>query len=171
MAPQTTSQPIAHIGPQQWSGRPGKDAHNLFFGAGIIALVACLILMIFIPPLQNPGAVFIVCSVFALGTTIWDITTTMRREKRFLTALTETINEFIVESTGDRTSLITVTRFRELIEFGRKLPLTINGVPCLDLTVAGKPFDARQVMATVTAPDYGLDSFDLLLHEEEQRKA
>lgn len=49
--------------------------------------------------------------------------------------------------------------------------MTINGVPCLDLTVAGKPFEARQVMATVTAPDYGLDSFDLLLQEEEQRKA
>jgi hypothetical protein len=171
MAPQTTSQPIAYIGPQQWSGRPGKDVHNHFFGAGIIALVACLILTIFIPPLQNPGAVFIVCPVFALGTTIWDITTTMRREKRFLTALTEAINEFIVESTGDRTSLITVTRFRELIEFGGKLPLTINGVPCLDLTVAGKAFEARHVMATVTAADYGLGSFDHLLQEEQKRKA
>jgi hypothetical protein len=171
MAPQTTSRILAYIGPQQWSGRPGKEAHNLFLGAAIFALIACLILMIFIPPLQNAGAVAIICFVFAAGTTIWDITSTVRREKRFLTGVTETINGFIVESTGDRTSQITTARFRQLIEFGGKLQLAINGVPCLDLTVTGNPLEPRQVMATVTAPDYGLDSFDLLLQEEEQRKA
>lgn len=170
MAPQTTNLVIASFGPKQWSGHASKGAGKLFIGSGFLMFLLCLVLMIFIEPLRNPGAVIIVCTLAAIIATVSDITSTARREKRFLTELTETINEFVLETTGDRASRITSSRFRTLIEFGGKLPLTINGVPGLDLTVGGKRFEERQVIATVHAPDYGLDSFDLLLAAEEKRK-
>jgi hypothetical protein len=170
MAPQTMTLNIASFGPKKFAGNPGKDAGTLFIGAGFATFLACLLLMIFIPPLQNVGVVIIICTLSAITITVWDIVSTIRREKRYLTGLTETVNDFIVESTGDRSSRITVTRLRQLIDFGGKLPLSMNGVPCLDLTVGGQRFGSRVVIATVTAPDYGLESFDRLLREEEQRK-
>jgi hypothetical protein len=169
MAPATNAKIIATITPKQWSGQPAKDSGSLFFGFVIIMVVVCLFLMIFIPPLRNFGAVLAVSVVLSLALTIAYVVSEAKRQNRFLTDLTETVNEFIVESTGDRSSQITVDRFRLLIEYSGKLPLSINGVPCLELKAAGKRTAERQIVATVTAPDYGLDSFDRLLREEEQR--
>lgn len=170
MSSKTTSQTIAFFGPKQFTGYAGRESHNLFFGTAILTAIVCLILAIFIPLLQNPGIGAIICFITALAVTIRDIASTVQREKRFLAGLTEKVNEFIVESTGDSSSRITARRLRQLIDFGGKLPLAINGVPCLDLTVTGIRFGARQIVATVTAPDYALASFDRLL-QEEQRKA
>lgn len=168
---QKASRVIAEVTPQQWTGRPAKDALNMFVGAGVVTLMICLILAIFIPALQNGGVVTALCFVFAAGATIWDVVSTSQRESRFIKALTESVNEFIVESTGDPSRRITVDRFRLLIEYSGELPLSINGVPCLELKASGERTGTRQIVATVTAPDYGLDSFDRLLREEEQRRA
>jgi hypothetical protein len=171
MAPATNAKIIATITEKQWSGRPAKDAGHQLLGGVIMMVVVCLFLMIFIPPLRNIGAVFTVSAVSALALTIFFVVTDMQREKRFFTNLTETVNEFIVESTGDRSSRITAARLRELLEFSGKLPLSINGVPCLELKSSGDRRADRQIVATVTAPDYGLDSFDRLLMEEAKRSA
>jgi hypothetical protein len=169
MAPATNAKIIATITQNQWSGRPAKDCGKLFFGALVMASVAFLILSIFIPPLYS--AVMPLGFFSALALTIYLVTYDVRREKRFLTNLTESINEFIVESTGDRASRITAARLRQLLEFSDKLPLSINGVPCLELKATGARNADRQIVATVTAPDYGLDSFDRLLMEEAKRSA
>lgn len=171
MAPAPTSKILASITPQQWSGQPAKDCGKLFIGALIMAFIACLILSIFIPPLQNAGVPPTISFLFAMGLTVYTIVSEAKRQRRFLTGLAETVNEFIVESTGDRSSRITVDRFRLLIEYSGKLPLSINGVPCLELKASGERTGTRQIVASVTAPDYGLDSFDRLLIEEAKRSA
>lgn len=171
MAPATNAKIIATITQKQWSGRPLKDCGKLFLGTLIMAAVVCLILSIFIPPLQNASVAMPLGFFSALALTIYFVAYDVQREKRFLAALTESINEFIVESTGDRSSRITAARLRQLLEFSGKLPLSINGVPCLELKASGDRNADRQIVATVTAPDYGLHSFDRLLREETQRKA
>lgn len=133
--------------------------------------IVCLVLMIFIPPLRNFGAVFVVSSVSALALTISFVFTEVKRQKWFITNQTEAVNEFIVESTGDPSSRITVDRYRQLIEFSGKLPLNINGVPCLEIKCTGDRTADRKIVATVTAPDYGLDSFDKLFQEETKHSA
>jgi hypothetical protein len=171
MAPVTSTKTLATITQKQWNGQPAKDCGSLFFGSLIMMGIVCLVLMIFIPPLRNFGAVFVVSAVSALGLTIAFVFTEVKRQRWFITNQTEAVNEFIVESTGDPTSRITVERFRQLIEFSGKLPLSINGVPCLELKATGDRTADRQIVATVTAPDYGLDSFDRLLMEEANRSS
>jgi hypothetical protein len=171
MVPQTTAKTIATIKPKEWSGRPAKGAGKLFFGSGFITFIVCMFLLIPIPPLRSVGAVIMVCTLAALAITIGKIVVTTRRELRALARKTVAINEFIVESTGNESNRITVDRFRLLVDRSGKLPLNINGVPCLELMAAGDRSATRQIVATVTAPDYGLDSFDQLLEEELRRKA
>ncbi|QOD06148.1 hypothetical protein [Pseudarthrobacter sp. BIM B-2242] len=169
MAPSTSAKIIATITQKQWTGRPLKDCGKLFLGALIMALIAFLILSIFIPPLFN--AIMPLGFFSALALTIYLVAYDVRREKRFLTSQTEAVNDFILESTGDPTSRITVDRFRLLLEYNGNLPLSINGVPCLELKASGDRNADRQIVATVTAPEYGLDSFDRLLMEEAKRSA
>lgn len=169
MAPATNAKIIATITQKQWTGRPAKDCGKLFLGALMMAALAFLILSIFITPLFN--AVIPLGFFSALALTIYLVAYDVRREKWFLTNLTDSINEFIVESTGDRSSRITAARLRQLLEFSGKLPLSINGVPCLELKASGDRSGDRHIVATITAPDYGLDSFDRLLMEETKRSA
>lgn len=169
MVAKSSEQVLATFGPEQWAGQPAKDAGYLFFGAGFLTWLLCLLLMIFIEPLRNFGVTVLVCTLVATLFTIWVITSTVKREKTFLSGLTETINEQILEMTGDPTARITVSRFRQMIDLGFSHSLKINGVPGLDLKAAGERFKERQVVATVTAPDYGLESFDVLLQSEEEQ--
>jgi hypothetical protein len=171
MAPTTEAKIIASIDHRLWNGRPAKDVGAMFVGSWIFTGIVCLVLMIFIPPLRNFGVSTLVAFVLALALTIFFVSATASQQNRFLTNLTGTVNEFIVESTGDRSSQITADRLRQLLDFSGKLPLSINGVPCLELKASGDRNADRQIVATVTAPDYGLDSFDRLLREEEQRKS
>jgi hypothetical protein len=170
MAPQTTAKIIATVEPKVWSGRPAKGTGKLFFGSGFLTFIVCMFLLIPVPPLRSVGAVIMVCTLVALAITIGKIAFIVRRQWRVLTGLTATINEFIVESTGDESSRITVDTFRFLLNDIGKVPLSINGVPCLELKAAGDRSATRQIVATVTAPDYGLHSFDQLLQEELKRK-
>lgn len=169
MAPATNAKIIATVTQKQWTGRPLKDSGKVFLGALILTAAAFLILSIFIPPLYH--VIMPLGFWSALALTVFLVGYQVRQEKRFLAALTESINEFIVESTGDPSSRITAARLRQLLEFSGKLPLNINGVPCLDLKASGDRSADRHIVATVTAPDYGLDSFDRLMREEAQRKA
>lgn len=166
MIVQSSEHVLAKFGPGQWSGQPARDCGYLFFGAGFCTWLLCLVLMIFIEPLRNFGVMVIVCTLVATVLTVYIIAGNVKSEKIFLSGLTETINEQILEMTGDPTARITVSKFRQLIDFGYSMPLKINGMPGLDLKVTGDRSKGRQVIATVSAPDYGLDSFDVLLKEQ-----
>ncbi|MET4144232.1 hypothetical protein [Arthrobacter sp. UYCo732] len=171
MATKTTEQVLATFGPKQWAGAPAKEAGNLFVGAGFIAFLLCLVLMIFIEPLRDGFVVVLVCTLFAFVAMFADIGSTVRREKAFLVGVTATINELILEMTGDPTAQISVSKFREIVEYEGSLALPVNGVPGLVLRVDGKRLEMKHVLATVTTPEYGLESFDLLLAAEEQGKS
>jgi hypothetical protein len=127
--------------------------------------------MIFIAPLRNVLAVIVVCNLVATAAISLDIGSKVKREKAFLVGLTETLNEQILEITGDPSSRITVDRLRQMLDWGGVVPLSINGVPGVGLHVEGERYGDRQVVATVAAPDFGLESFDVLLKAEEQRKS
>lgn len=157
---------LAKMSPGQWTGQPAKDCGYLFFGAGFLTWLLCLVLMIFIEPLRNFGIMVLVCTIVATALTVGIIAVNVKNEKTFLSGLTETINEQILEMTGDPTARVTVGKFRQLIDFGYSMPLKVNGIPGLDLKVTGERSKERHVIATVSAPDYGLDSFDLLLKEQ-----
>lgn len=169
MIAQSSEQVLETFTPKQWTGQPAQDAGPLFLGGGFLTFLLCLVLMIFIEPLRNFGVLVLVCTIMATLIMIWGITTTAKREKTFLRELTETINEQILEITGDPTARITVGRFRHMIDFGFRHSLNINGVPGLDLRVAGERSKERHVVATLTPPEYGLESFDLLLQSEEEQ--
>lgn len=99
--------------------------------------------------------------------------------ERFAEDLMTDVNEAIVELTGDPNGALTAKDLRTLRETGQQIPLPVNGVSGLDLSVvsdrpAGQraPVIARaddaavyttRVIVTATAPDYGTDSFDKLL--------
>ncbi|QOT19370.1 hypothetical protein [Paenarthrobacter sp. YJN-5] len=169
MIPKSSEHVLTTFTPNQWAGRPAKDSGYLFFGVGFLTWLVCLVLMIFIEPLRNFGIMVLVCTLSATLFTIASIVTTVKSDRAFLSGLTETLNEQILEMTGDPSARITSSRLRQMIDLGFSHSLTINGVPGLDLKVAGERFKERQVIATVTAPDYGLESFDLLLRSEEEQ--
>ena len=163
---------------EQWSGRPRHDGFSRLIGNGLMGLVLCLILMIPVPLLRNPGAVFLFTAVFAILFTTLSIRAKSSREKDFLQELTAEVNETILQLTGNPKDQLSVEDFRRLIESGESLPLPINGLSGVDLRVIQKrPEQVREpvvkkygnvpttnrVVLTVTPPDYGIASFDRLL--------
>lgn len=161
---------LAEFGPNQWTGTPAKDAGHLFLGAGFLAFLVCLFLLIFIEPLRSFSAVVVVCTLAATVITVADVVVKAKGDKFFLTGLTARVNDSILELTGDPSARVSVAKMRELIEYGPNLPLPINGVPGVELTAEGKILEKKRILAVVTPPDYGLESFDVLLTAEQQRK-
>ncbi|BCW71872.1 hypothetical protein [Arthrobacter sp. NicSoilB8] len=162
---------VAGFGAHQWTGQPGKGAGPLFIGAGFMTFIACLVLMIFIEPLRNVFVVIAVCTTVATIWTVADVVSKVKAEKSFLAGLTARVNGSILELTGDPNAQISAWRLQQLIQSNGKLPLQINGVPGLELSVVpGAANEATRVVAWITPPDYGLASFDLLLNAETQRK-
>lgn len=163
---------------EQWSGRPGHDRFSRLIGNGLMGLVLCLILMIPVPFLRNPGAVFIFTAIVAILFTAVSIRTKSSSENEFLQELTAEVNETILQLTGNPKDQLSVEDFRRLIESGESLPLPINGLSGVDLRVIQKRTEqvrepgvnrypnvitTTRVVLTVTPPDYGIASFDRLL--------
>ncbi|MGO4230149.1 hypothetical protein AB4Y72_14905 [Arthrobacter sp. YAF34] len=171
MAAKRTKHLLAKFGSSDWSGSPGKEAGNVFLGSGFLTFLACLLLMIFIEPLRNVFVIIGVCTLVAIFSVVASVVSSAKREKAFLTGFTGRVNEMVLEITGDPNAQLSVGKLQDLIEDGGGVPLTINGVPGIELTVDGERLRERRVMADVTAPDYGLNSFDVLLKAEQGRSA
>lgn len=164
MATTSTEHYIAGIG--RWTGKPFKDAGYIFFGTGFLTWLLCLPLMIFIEPLRNFGILVIVCTLAATAMTWNTVAVNMRTDRQCLQSMAEKVNAFILETTGDPTSRVHPDRVRALIEDGqRRVDLKINGVPGLQIQVGAKEASNR-IVAVLTRPDYGLESFDVLLAAE-----
>ncbi|HEX9227672.1 MAG TPA: hypothetical protein VF885_13625 [Arthrobacter sp.] len=163
---------VAGFDARQWTGRPAKGAGALFFGAGFLTFLACLFLMIFTPPLRNFIVLVGVCTAVALVSTVSSIVLTAKRESRILADLTGHVNAAILELTGVPSARVPAADVQGLIQDNRRrIPLHINGVPGLQLAgVPGKENEATHVVALLTTPEYGLESFDVLLNAELQRK-
>jgi hypothetical protein len=99
--------------------------------------------------------------------------------QKFADDLMADINEAIVELTGNANVILSAKDLRALRKTGQQIPLPVNGVSGLDLSVVrDRPAGHRtrvtaraddavyttQVIVTATAPDYGTDSFDKLLN-------
>ncbi|MGO4230444.1 hypothetical protein AB4Y72_16470 [Arthrobacter sp. YAF34] len=154
----------------EWTGNALKDSGSIWFGTGFIAFLLCLLLMIFIPPLRSVSAVLWVCNVTAVLAMIATIVGNVQREKRSLTKMTDQTNAFMAEVTGDPNARITRGRMQSLIvDKKRGLELQINGVPGLEIKAVPKDEKSTQVRAILTRPDYGLQSFDVLLEAEAER--
>lgn len=162
---------VTGFGAHQWTGQPSKGSGALFFGAGFLTCLVCLPLMLFIEPLRNFFVLVLVCTVIATAATAAAVVPKVRREKAFLAGLTARVNGSILELTGDPNAQISAWKLQQLIQYSGKIPLQINGVPGLELKlVPGAANEATRVVAVLTPPDYGLESFDLLLNAEIQRK-
>ena len=164
---------------EQWSGRPAKDGGSIFVWSVIIGAVLCLVLMIFVPGLRSGGAFTLFTAAFAVLFTVLAIKGKASTERKFLEALTATLNDTIVGLTGNVADRLSAEQFRALIENGEPLPLPVNGVPGLELQAIRdqQPVPVRnpvvkrtdnvvrttRVVITVTPPDYGTTSFDHLL--------
>lgn len=164
---------------EQWSGRPANDIGSMFVGFAVIGAVVCLILMIFVPVLRSGGGFTLFTAGFAVVFTVLAIRGKASAERRFLEALTGTVNEIIVGLTGNIANELSVKQFTSLIETGKPLPLPVNGVPGLELQAVREkpPVQARnpaikrvdnvvwttRIVVTATPPDYGVTSFDRLM--------
>ena len=163
---------IAGFGAKQWTGRPAKGVGALFWGSGFLTFIASLFLMIYVEPLRNVLAIVGLCTLVATVVMVSSIAVKAKRENAFLAGLTRRVNDAVLELTGDPTARIEVGVLRHMIQDNRRrVPLQINGVPGVVLTVvAGKENEPTRVVAVLTTPDYGLESFDVLLNAERQRK-
>lgn len=178
----SSSQPerrvISSFTSQQWSGRPGQNGLSIFVGSCVIGLVLCLILMIFVPGLRSSGATTVFTALFAVGLTTLAVASKSSAERAFLRRVTADVNGTLVGVTGNPHDSLTVEEFRAVMEYGRRVPLLVNGVPGIDLSIVrDRPSVAREpvvkrvdnevrttrVVITVTPPDYGVTSFDRLL--------
>lgn len=170
---------ISSFTSKQWSGRPAEDGGNLFFGLAVIGAVLCLVLMIFVPGLRSGGAFTLFTAAFSIVFTVVLIRGKASAERKFLEDLTAKVNDIIAGLTGNIAQGLSAQQFRALIENGEPLPLLVNGVPGLELSVVREqpPVQVRnpavkrvdnvvrttRIVVTATPPDYGVTSFDRLM--------
>jgi hypothetical protein len=170
---------ISSFTSEQWSGRPAEDGGSMFVGLAVIGAVLCLVLMIFVPGLRSGGAFTLFTAAFAIVFTVVLIRGKASAERKFLEDLTAKVNDIIAGLTGNIAQGLSAQQLRALIENGEPLPLPVNGVPGLELSVVREhpPVQVRnpavkrvdnvvrttRVVITVTPPDYGITSFDHLL--------
>lgn len=163
---------------EQWSGKPGQDAGNMFIRFAVIGMILGLILIISIPGLRSTGAVTLFAAVFSVVFTTLAVLGKASSERKALDNLTATVNDTLLGLTGNPNDQLSAAQFRSLVETGKHLPLLVNGVPGLDLSVVrDQPPQLREpvvkrvdnvvrttrVVITVTPPEYGIVSFDRLL--------
>jgi hypothetical protein len=175
---------------QQWSGRPGMDASYLCLGLGFVGFVVCLVLMIFFAGLRDPGAAALFIVGFAVALTTLIVVAKSSSEKKFLICINQSVNETILELTGNPDDRLSLRSFRRFIEHEQRIPLPVHGVQGLELVVvregesavAGRKHAAQsrtappspssihpplvtttELMIAVMPPDYGTTSFDRLL--------
>jgi hypothetical protein len=100
------------------------------------------------------------------------ISSNIKRDRATIADMAARVNAFILELTGDPNAQVTRGKIRSLIEDNRRgVPLNINGVPGVEVKVVRKPDQASRIVALLTPPDYGLESFDVLLDAERKKKS
>ncbi|CEA06918.1 hypothetical protein BN1051_00222 [Arthrobacter saudimassiliensis] len=158
---------ITGFGAHEYTGRPFKESGSMFIGSGFMTFLLCLLLMIFIPPMRDFTVVIVVCTVMAFIGMVAHIVGNMQRDNRNLEKLTQRTNAFLAEATGDPRSRLTSGTLESMIVDKRcLLSLQINGVPGLEVKVAHESEGAASIVALLTPPEYGLESFDVLLAAE-----
>lgn len=121
---------------KQWSGKPAKDGCAMFVGSCVLGVVLCLVLMIIIPILREPGVAFGFIVVVAAALTIFSIRGKSSLEAAFLRNITGEINASLRELTGHPNDQFTLESFRTFVEKGQSLPLLVNGVSGVSLSAA-----------------------------------
>ena len=166
----TSEHYIAAFGPKEWTGKPLKDSGSLFMGSGFVTFLLCLFFMIFIPPLRNVAVVIILCTLVAIIVMCSSIASKVNRDKACLQRMTERVNAFILETTGDPNAQINLGRMQTMVADKRhRVKLSINGVPGVEVRVLAMPDQMTHITALLMAPDYGLKSFDVLLGAEKRK--
>lgn len=171
MPAKPTEHYIAGFGDSQWTGLPLKDSGSMFIGSGFLTFLLCLLLMIFIVPLRDMSVLVGVCTLIATIAMVVTISTNVKRDRATIADMAARVNAFILELTGDPNAQVTRGKIRSLIEDNRRgVPLSINGVPGVEVKVVRKPDQASRIVALLTPPDYGLESFDVLMDAERKRQ-
>ena len=149
----------------RWSKKPGENPPVRFVMSSVFALILCLILMIFIHSLRNFGAVVLFTVIVAAVMTYPSVS----RARAFMTGLTKRVNDTIAEVTGNPGDQLSVKEFRRMVKSGEPLPLSVGGVPGLNLHVekiASVETDVPEkwfAAFTVIPPEIGTASFDRLV--------
>ena len=147
----------------RWSKKPNPIIR--FIVLTFLGLILGLILMMFMPFLQSFGAIALFTVMFAAVLTAPAVSD----EKSFMRGLTKSVNDTIVEVTGNPGDQLSVRQFRQLVKSGEHVPLLVNGVPGLNLHVERASFlelsgpGRWRAVFTVIPPENGTDSFDRLL--------
>lgn len=175
--PRTESRDICRFTSKEWTGRPAEGAGAMFGGFAVIGFVLCLVLMTFTPGLRDVSALMLFVGIFASTFTVLGILGKSSGERAFLQRLTGTVNEVILELTADRTNHLSKDELRSLLVEGGSLPLLVNGVSGLHLSVIPQPtpqpkqyakpktevVTTTRIVIAANPPDYGISSFDRLL--------
>lgn len=170
MPEQTKEHYVAKFSAYSRLGHPFKNSGASFFGAGFLTFLVCLLLMIFIEPVRNIIVVVGVCTLVATIAMVAAIVFNVKFQKASLGRMTAQVNAFIIELTGDPNAQVSSGKVRALMQNKRcVLPLHINGVPGATLKTVPKSNGKMHVVALLTTPDYGLESFDLLLKSARKR--
>ena len=149
----------------RWSKKPGENTLVRFVMFSVVALVLCLILMIFVHGLRSFGAVVLFTVIVAAILT----GPTVSRQRAFMTGLTKRVNATIAEVTGTPGDQLSVKEFRRMVESGERLSLLVSGVPGLSLHVERVAAAEREApekwfaVFTVVPPESGTASFDRLV--------
>ncbi|MDF9751569.1 hypothetical protein [Arthrobacter sp. ES3-54] len=159
----------------QWDGKRGFKARSLLAKFTAKRFLVGLAVLAILTRLGAFGAVAITLGVVAL--LLWILSEDKIRQK-FADELIADANETIVGLTGDATAGLSRKTFESLCSAGGRIPLPVNGVPGLELSVVSDRPAVERIAAIArvdetvrtscvtvfaTPPDYGTASFDRLL--------
>jgi hypothetical protein len=175
--PQTKHRVVCSFTDKEWTGRPDDGAGALFGRLSVVGLVLCLLLTLLVPGLRDVGAVVLFVAMFATTFTALSILARSSRERAFLEGVTASVNEVLRELSVDGGAQLGTDDLRLLLVNRKTRPLSVNGVAGLRLKVIRntspvpslhakpimKPITTTYVVLAATPPDYGVESFDLLL--------
>lgn len=175
-SPKVEHRVICSFTSKEWTGRPADGAGATFGRFSVIGFVLCLVLMLGLPWLRDGGAMMLFVAAFASVCTAVGILGKSAGERAVQQRLTATVNDVILELTGDRAKQLSSDEFRALLVDGGSLPLPVNGVSGLHLKVVPPAPEPKQnakpnsnvatttrVVLAAIPPDYGITSFDRLL--------
>jgi hypothetical protein len=129
---------------QQWSGRPAKDGCAMFVGSGVLGVVLCLVLMIIIPILREPGVALGFIVLVSAVLTVLFIRGRSSLEAAFLRNLTAETNASLRELTGHPNDHFTTETLRTFVEKSETLSLLVNGVSGVSLSPVRVTIEGEQ---------------------------
>lgn len=118
---------------KQWTGKLGSEVFWILFGSGVVGFLVSLIMMIFVPSLRDFGAVALFTALFAISFTAILVAARSSSEQAFLRKFTSAVNETIADLSGSAKDQLSVELSRNMIEGGGRLPISVNGVPGLEI--------------------------------------